>query len=289
MIIDTLIHLALRVDSAGSGCNGFGMKPKRAKQNDFTRALAIAFAASSDAVTVADHEGHIIEANEAVERVYRWTQEQIIGKHPLKFCPDTPEWTVLSKEIWNCIHKHGAWDGVVINMDEDKRHFSILLRIRSVVYQGVTYVISWAKPFPDSAPFGLSEQQARVFTLLGQGYSVPDIAVQLANMDRRRPGLKSAKGVSNSTVNEHLQRIWKAALKSRDSASAPTTRHAKVKQVPESETKTERRVPISKLRLLATRCLEMGWDSRMKINSQILAQLDKHQETRPGKAMTATR
>jgi len=207
-------------------------RPPRAKRNKLTELLAQVLAPASEAITVADFEGYIIEANDAVERVYRWPRAEILGQHALKFCPQADYWPKLSQEIWRSINEEGAWDGVVINHDMRGRQFPILLRTRKVTWAGVPYVVSFARPFPLGTPFGLSKQQARCFALLGQGYTPKEIAVTAE--------------MSLSSVTTHLNRIWtKTPLQAQPFSAA-------------------------ELKCLALRCQEAGWDSTMKINSQLL-------------------
>jgi len=206
-------------------------KPPRAKRNAFTILLAQALAPAGEAITVADIEGYIIEANDAVERVYRWKREEIIGQHPLTLCPETDYWKELSKEIWQCTNEQGGWDGVVINQDANKRQFPILLRTRKVVSGGVPYVISYARPFPTGTPFGLSPQQTRCFTLLGQGYTSKEIAASVK--------------IKPSTVTVHFNRIWKRAGQKKSFSLAD-------------------------LKCLAVQCLEAGWDTSLKVDKEVL-------------------
>ena len=222
------------------------MPKSNTKSNAFTKALFQTIAPAGEAVTVADCEGYIIEANDAVARVYRWPREQIVGQHALKFCPETPQWKELSRRIWEAINTNGAWDGVVTNRDAEGHQFSILLRTRKVVYQGIAYAISWARPFPAGAPFGLSDQESRVFELLGQyGGGAKEVAARLLNKDKRSSPRKGTMGVSESTVSAHLHRIW-------EKAGNPAKAYS-----------------ISEVRRLAIRCLEAGWDTTMKLNQEI--------------------
>ena len=202
-----------------------------AKPNKIIELLAQVLAPAGEAVTVADAHGIIIAANDAVERVYRWPREQILGQHPRKFCPVTDYWPALSGEIFRSI-ENGGWDGVVINHDAAGRRFPILLRTRKFIYGGVTYSIGYARPFPSSAPFGLSRQEARCFTLLGQGDSPKEIA---ANMKTAR-----------ATVDEYFRRVWKKA----DQRKKPFS--------------------LAALKRLAVQCLEAGWDSTMQLNRKLL-------------------
>lgn len=207
-------------------------KSRLAKPNKIIELLAQVLAPAGEAVTVTDAHGKIIAANDAVERVYRWPKSEIIGQHPRKFCPETEYWPKLSEEIWRSINEEGAWDGVVINHDAAGRRFPILLRTRKFFYDGVTFSIGYARPFPASAPFGLSAQEARCFTLLGQGSDPKEIA---ASMDTAR-----------STVDEYFKRVWKKT----DQRNSPFS--------------------LAALKRLAVQCLEAGWDSTMKINSRLL-------------------
>lgn len=207
-------------------------KPRRAKRNKLTELLAQVLAPAGEAITVADSEGYIIEANDAVESVYRWPKTEILGQHALKFCPKTDYWPKLSREIWRSINEEGAWDGVVVNHDAVGRCFPILLRTRKFIYGGLTYSIGYARPFPSSAPFGLSAQEARCFTLLGQGDSPKEIA---ANMNTAR-----------ATIDEYFRRVWKKA----DQRKKPFS--------------------LAALKRLAVQCSEAGWDSTMQINSKLL-------------------
>ena len=210
-------------------------KSHRAKRNKLTELLAQVLAPAGEAITVADSAGYILEANDAVERVYRWPKDKILGQHALKFCPETDYWRKLSDEIWRSIDEDGKWDGVVINHDERECQFPILLRVRKVIWDGVPYVISFARPFPPDTPFGLSPQQARCFTLLGQGNTLKEIA--------------GAVRVTVSSVNDYFDRIWKKMNKG---------------------LQPPRLFPLAELKCLAVRCQEAGWDSTMKINSKLL-------------------
>ena len=195
----------------------------------FAQTIINAVEPSAEAVTISGLDGHIICGNSSVERVYRRPLDQIIGKHPLIFCPQTPEWDELSKEIWTAIEELGHWDGVVINIDLlDQSEFPVLLRIRNIENEGQIYVISWARPFPRNAPFQLTNRQAQCFDLLGRGRSVGEIAAHMDN-------------INESTVRTYLRRIW-------------------------SSTNIQDNFNLSTLTELAIRCAEAGWDPTMRLN-----------------------
>ena len=214
-------------------CPGWTQR-RKPKRTALTQLLNEALASADEAVTVADEDGFIIEANDAVERVYRWPKKEIVGFHPLKFCPNLPKlgWDALSKSIWDTIQKNGSWTGLVINHDREGRCFPILLKTRRVVWERTTCVLSYARPFPQDAPFGLSPQESKVLTLLGQGRMPTEIA--------------GALKITESTVRTHLTRIWKKAFK------------------------RELGYNLAELKCLSLRCLEAGWDSSMKLNEEIL-------------------
>lgn len=199
---------------------------------NFAQTIINAVEPSADAVTISGLDGQIICGNSSVERVYRRPLDQIIGQHPLIFCPNTPEWEQLSKEIWRAIKEEGQWDGVVINIDLfDQSEFPILLRIRRIQNEGQFYVISWARPFPRNAPFSLSPRLARCFELLGQGKTVGEIA--------------DAIGISERTVRTYLERIW-------------------------NFTNLRSSFSLKEITDLAIRCTIAGWDPTIKLNAPLI-------------------
>lgn len=196
------------------------------------------FNAVDEAVTVADEDGFIIEANDAVDRVYRWPKAELVGRHPLKFCPmaDELNWEKLSRKIWTCIQRTGQFNGVVINHDREKKRFPILLKVRTIKLKEAKYILSFAKPFPANAPFGLSPCQAATFSFLGQGLEPKEIAAKVHSKE--------------STVRTHLKRIYLKAFKS------------------------DLGFDLKKLMTLALRCHEAGWNSEMRLeNKTILREL----------------
>lgn len=210
-------------------------KPKRTA---LTRQLAVMLECADEAVTIADQNGFIIEANDAVERIYRWPKADIIGSHPLKFCPRLPEfnWDALSRRIWGKLKSEGKWTGVVLNHDQQGHCFPILLKARRITVGVTSYVLSFARPFPQEAPFGLSAREAEIFTLLGQGRVAGEIAAILQS--------------NESTIRTHLTRIWAKAYGTSLGYNLP------------------------KLTRLALRCLDAGWNSSLKLaNRKVLNQL----------------
>jgi DNA-binding CsgD family transcriptional regulator len=99
-------------------------------------------------------------------------------------------------------------------------------------------VISWAKPFPEKAPFALSGKQAQCFKLLGQGLTPKEVGAQL--------------GISTSSVNTHLKRVKEAIDKARMA----------------TEAKNQKGVQFD-LAHLAVRCLEAGWNPMIRLKTQI--------------------
>ena len=228
------IVLRVPVNNSNQGC---------ASSDGFLNALARALAPSTEAVTIADADGYILFANGEVKRVYRRSEESVLGKHPLTFCPKDFS-RKFSKQIFEAIQNQGGWDGVVMNVDTAGRKFPILLRAVRVEFANVSYVISWAKPFPEKAPFKLSGKQAQCFRLLGQGLTPKEVAGQL--------------GISISSVNTHLKRVKEAITKAQSAADARSRagyNHSNTNQID--------------LGHLAVRCHEVGWDPMMRINQSL--------------------
>jgi PAS domain S-box-containing protein len=203
--------------------------------NAFTQLLITILEPAAEAVTVANRDGIILEANGAVEKVYRLKKKDIIGRHPITLCPNTPQWKNLSQTIWKAIKTTGKWDGVVINKElKNSKEFPILLRTRKIKFKGVEYVISWARPFPEKTPFGLSSREQDCFDQIGKGLTISEAAGEL--------------GIKNSTVMTHLQRIWSKTGETQNYNTAAIVN-------------------------LAVRCYEAGYDHSMKLNQEwIMAQ-----------------
>ena len=212
-------------------------KPNSVVADTFVKALARALAPSTEAVTIADADGFILFANDEVERVYRRTKESVLGKHPLTFCPKDFG-LKFSQQIFEAIKRDGGWDGVVMNVDSKDTRFPILLRTVRVDFAGLSYVVSWAKPFPAAAPFKLSDKQAQSFKLLGEGLTPKEVAAQL--------------NISPSSVNTHLERVKSAIRKGQFTADAKSRKNTQVD-----------------LAHLAVRCHEAGWEPMMEINRSL--------------------
>jgi PAS domain S-box-containing protein len=210
---------------------------KTSSSTAFVKALGRALAPSSEAVTIADADGYILFANDEVERVYRRTKKSVLGKHPLTFCPKdfNPQ---FSKQIFENIQQKGRWNGVIMNVDAKGTRFPILLRTVLVDFVGLNYVVSWAKPFPASAPFELSGQQAQCFQLLGQGMTTKEVAGKL--------------NISLSSVNTYLSRVKEAIEKAQSATDA----------------KNREEIPIG-LGHLAVCCHQAGWNPMMRIDTSI--------------------
>ncbi len=231
-----IIEIILRVPVNNSNQASVG-------SDGFLNALSRALAPSTEAVTVADANGFILFANEEVERVYRRTKKSVLGKHPLTFCPKEFS-RKFSKQIFEAIQNQGGWDGVVMNVDATGRKFPILLRAVRIEFACVSYVISWAKPFPEKAPFKLSGKQAQCFRLLGQGLTPKEVAAQL--------------DISLSSVNTHLKRVKEAISKAQSAADARSRSGYNKSSSNQID-----------LGHLAVRCHEAGWDPMMRINAPV--------------------
>lgn len=211
----------------------------------FLRALTDALAPSSEAVTVADEGGYILSANTEVERVYGHGQDEVIGQHALKLCPDDFS-AQLSEAIFNAIRAEGGWEGIVVNMDAKGRKFPIHLRAKRVVFGTEAFIVSWAKPFPAKTPLSLSPRESQIFEMLGAGQSRKEIA-------------QSLKG-SLSTVDTHLARIQKkVALAQLDTEEKSRSKQIRVNPAREG----------LRIEHLAATCYAAGWRRNLKQNQRI--------------------
>lgn len=230
------LEIVLRMPLANS-------KQPAGSADEFLNALSRALTPSTEAVTIADAGGIILFANDEVERVYRRAKASVVGKHPLTFCPKDFSHQ-FSKQIFKSIQSQGGWDGVVMNLDATGRKFPILLRTVRIEFASVSFVISWAKPFPDKAPFKLSGKQAQCFELLGQGLTPKEVASQL--------------GISLSSVNTHLKRVKEAISKAQSAADSRSRSGS-------SGSSSD----LIDLCHLAVCCHEAGWDPMMRINAPL--------------------
>jgi PAS domain S-box-containing protein len=216
---------------------------KSSLRADFLKALSKSLAPSTEAVTIADENGNILFANDEVERVYRRPKETVVNRHPLTFCPQDFS-RKFSRQIFDTIQKRGGWDGVVVNVDATGRRFPILLRTVQVEFAGMRYIVSWAKPFPEKAPFKLSGKQAQCFKLLGEGLAPKEVAGRL--------------GITTSSVNTHLKRVKEAIAKAQSVADT----RSRSDLVNSSSALID-------LGHLAVRCHEAGWEPMMRINASV--------------------
>ena len=150
---------------------------KISKPTPFAELLAAAFEPLEDAITIANPDGFIIAANPAFERIYGWPLKDVVGFHPIKFCPDLPRynWDKLAKKIWKKIDQKGLWEGLVINHDKSGNEFPIVLKTRVVQKGKEQLVLSFARKFPKGTPWGLGGRALEVFNELGKGTPIKSI------------------------------------------------------------------------------------------------------------------
>ena len=135
----------------------------------------------NQAVTVSSYDGFIIKANAAVEKVYGWPLQDVIGFHANKFCaPEEREnWGKLAWNITNKISENGQWNGVVLEQNKTGETFPVLIKIILVKAEGESYIMCYAQPFPVELPRELSPQEAQIFELLGQEKVIKEIGGSL--------------------------------------------------------------------------------------------------------------
>ncbi len=131
----------------------------------------------NEAVTVSSHDGFIIKANAAVEKVYGWPLQDVIGFHANKFCApeERDNWGKLAWSIDAKISDNGQWNGVVLEQNKTGETFPVLIKIILVKAEGESYIMCYAQPFPVELPRELSPQEAQIFELLGEKKVIKEI------------------------------------------------------------------------------------------------------------------
>lgn len=175
---------------------------------------------------MADADGFIIEANSKVMDVYGRSKPDLIGKHPLTFCPKKDYWDRLSQQIFEVVSADGYWEGAVMNIDRRGSEFPIFLRVKRITFRDKHYVVSWAKPYPAGTPFNLTPRQGECIWCLGRGMS--------------RKQISAESGISESSVQTHLNRVWKSIFPKVGDCSSPSP-------------------DLKALQVVAVRWVEAGW------------------------------
>jgi len=135
----------------------------------------------NEAVTVSSSDGFIIKANAAVEKVYGWPLQDVIGFHAKKFCASEGRgnWENLAWNITEIITANDQWNGVVLEQNKTGETFPVLIKIVRVKAEGESYIMCYAQPFPLELPWGLPPQQAQIFELLGEKKVIKEIGGNL--------------------------------------------------------------------------------------------------------------
>jgi len=158
----------------------------------------------NEAVTVSSYDGFIIKANAAVEKVYGWPLQDVIGFHAKKFCASEgrENWENLAWNITEIITANDQWNGVVLEQNKTGETFPVLIKIVRVKAEGESYIMCYAQPFPEELPRELSPQEAQIFELLGQKKVIKEIGGYLVRKSTTfSPGTrrKFLKNVFNQT------------------------------------------------------------------------------------------
>ena len=166
----------------------------------------------NEAVTVSSYDGFIIKANAAVEKVYGWPLQDVIGFHANKFCApeERDNWGTLALNITEKISGNGQWNGVVLEQNKTGETFPVLIKIILVMAGGESYIMCYAQPFPVELPRGLSPQEARIFELLGEKKVIKEIGGYLGRKSTTfNPGTrrKLLKNVFNQTQARQVENV----------------------------------------------------------------------------------
>jgi PAS domain S-box-containing protein len=264
-------------------------KPPQSDPNPVVQILMAAFEPIEEAVTIAAPNGYIIETNPAVERVYGWSANDLKGFHPMKFCPNSPKynWKELSKTIWDCVAETGEWNGAVINEDKDGNWFPILLRVRRIQIGKETFVLSFARKLPREAPWGLPNQEARVFEALGKGTTIKQIGSLLGRVRRNHTDEAVGPEVGSSAIRTMLNRIQQK-IRRQNCPGCPRMGCPLENGGPVPCKSRSRGMDLETLKHVATLCFELGWRSDLKLkNTEILKHLPKKKKKRRSESFNA--
>ena len=82
------------------------------------RLFSIALDDSSDGIIISDEKNQIIEINDAVEKIYGYKKEELIGKNP-KILSSNLHDDNFYENMWEKIKKDSKWSGEIINRKKD--------------------------------------------------------------------------------------------------------------------------------------------------------------------------
>ena len=82
------------------------------------RLFSIALEDSSDGVIITDEKNQIVEVNKAVEKIYGYTKEELIGKNPNILSSNLHNEEFYSN-MWEDLKNNSKWNGEIINRKKD--------------------------------------------------------------------------------------------------------------------------------------------------------------------------
>ncbi len=82
------------------------------------RLFSIALKDSSDGIIITDEKNQIIEINDAVEKIYGYKKEELLGKNP-KILSSNLHDDNFYENMWKKIKKDSKWSGEIINRKKD--------------------------------------------------------------------------------------------------------------------------------------------------------------------------
>jgi PAS domain S-box-containing protein/diguanylate cyclase (GGDEF)-like protein len=85
--------------------------------------LSTALSNASEGVVITDENNLIIEVNPAFEKVYGYSEENILGKNPRIFSSEKQESTFY-RHMWKEINSTDKWSGEIVNQHQDGHYIS---------------------------------------------------------------------------------------------------------------------------------------------------------------------
>ncbi|HEX3314757.1 MAG TPA: response regulator [Gemmataceae bacterium] len=119
--------------------NFLGDLPKRVQESTMrfklqqaNRLLIAALESANDGILITDMDGTIQHVNAAVERLFGYDRDELVGKTPRLFRSDVQSRDIFS-EMWQTIHGRRSWQGELVNRRKDGTLIDVSLAISPIL------------------------------------------------------------------------------------------------------------------------------------------------------------